>query len=335
MTYFSIVMPVYNGEKYVKTAINSVLQQSFSDFELIVIDDGSTDDSKKICEMLLQSDKRITVISQSNQGALLARKIGVRISKGKYILFLDCDDTFQTGALKKIYHAISTTGLDMLMFNYNIVDQYGHIKEGEKVLINNKLYSGQELFLLSMNYFGLLNSLGTKAVKAEVVKQAFEVYSCNISMAEDLLISLQIFRRIYSAVYLEDCLYNYIDNPNSSMHRVQIKFFSEYEFVYLEEVKMIREYHIPLKIEKKLTENFLVKIMADYFFYTFQQKITFTDFVKLGKMISTKAYMNTSFEKLNLGTIWNLSYRFYLLGKYRILYLYFGCLWLGYRIKHF
>lgn len=334
MPYFSVIMPIYNGEKYIERAVKSILNQTFCDFELIMIDDGSNDNSMNICRNLIKKDNRLRFIHQNNQGALMARKTGVDIARGTYILFIDCDDTFKFDALAKIYDMIIKMKVDIILFNYYFIKRTNCIIPGKKILSNKKIYSGKELFLLSIKYFGLLNSLCIKAVKASIIKSAFSVYQCNISMAEDLLISLRIFKYSNSAAYLDEYLYNYIDNQYSSMHNVKEKYFSEYEFVYLEAIKLVEEYHFSNKIKKIITKNFLIKIMADYFFYTFQRSLTFGEFMCVGEMLFKKAYMKVRFDGLSLGIIWNIPYKIYLARDYHLLYLYFLCLKCGYLIKN-
>ncbi|AMB99870.1 hypothetical protein AWM75_07775 [Aerococcus urinaehominis] len=100
----SIIMPVYNKEKFIEKSINSVLNQNFEDFELIIIDDGSTDSSKKIIEQFI--DSRIKYIYQKNQGVSVARNKGIEVSKGEYISFIDADDTYEKSFLKEMLNTI-------------------------------------------------------------------------------------------------------------------------------------------------------------------------------------------------------------------------------------
>ena len=90
--YFSIIVPVYNVEKYLRECIDSILCQTFTDFELILVDDGSKDESGKICDEYAEKDNRIKVIHKENGGQSTARNCGVKESSGKYIVFLDSDD---------------------------------------------------------------------------------------------------------------------------------------------------------------------------------------------------------------------------------------------------
>lgn len=334
MPYFSIIMPVFNGEKYVKRAIKSVQNQSFSDFELLIIDDGSKDNSARICQSICQTDPRVKLIVQNNKGALLARKSGIRMATGIYTLFLDCDDTFLPDALDVIYREVQKQKVDLLVFNYYKFTSQKKMKLGKQILSEKKVYTGQSLAELSVEYFGELNSLWTKAVKTEIAKKAFRIYDCRLSMAEDYLISLQIFRYIHNAAYIDKYLYNYIDNPNSSMHNVKKEFFGEYEFVYKEALKVFNDFKLSTEIKNKLKEHILMKIFADYFFYTFQKKLSFQEFLKLGELIRKKEYMNCRECDLNLGFVWKPIYKLIKSQDYHSLYLYFLLLQLGYFAKH-
>lgn len=153
-------------------------------------------------------------------------------------------------------------------------------------------------------------------------------------MAEDYLISLQIFRYIHNAAYIDKYLYNYIDNPNSSMHNVKKEFFGEYEFVYKEALKVFNDFKLSTEIKNKLKEHILMKIFADYFFYTFQKKLSFQEFLKLGELIRKKEYMNCRECDLNLGFVWKPIYKLIKSQDYHSLYLYFLLLQLGYFAKH-
>ena len=98
---FSIIVPVYNVEKYLKNAIESVLQQAYSNFELILVDDGSTDNCPEIIDEYASKDNRLISIHQKNSGLSAARNSGLRVARGEYIVFLDSDDMLNVDILKK------------------------------------------------------------------------------------------------------------------------------------------------------------------------------------------------------------------------------------------
>ena len=90
----SVIMPIYNGEKYIKNTIESILTQTLKEFELILIDDGSTDSSYDLIKEYESADERIVVVHQDNKGQAIARNNGIGLAKGKYLVFWDCDDFF-------------------------------------------------------------------------------------------------------------------------------------------------------------------------------------------------------------------------------------------------
>ena len=91
--YFTIIVPVYNTEKYLRHCLDSILSQTFEDYEVILINDGSTDDSAAICREYAKKDERIRVIEQENKGLLQVRRVGLKAAKGKFIVHVDSDDS--------------------------------------------------------------------------------------------------------------------------------------------------------------------------------------------------------------------------------------------------
>ena len=114
MPVISVILPVFNGEKYIRKSIDSVLNQSFQDFELIIVNDGSTDDTIDIINSF--SDDRITIIDQSNQGPGVARNNALKIAKGEYVMYLDSDDWFCPEALEVAYREITKFDADLTFF---------------------------------------------------------------------------------------------------------------------------------------------------------------------------------------------------------------------------
>ena len=101
-TIFSIIVPVYNTKPYLRKCIDSILDQSYKDFELILVDDGSTDGSSDICDEYSSSDNRVTVIHKTNEGAASARKTGLQVAIGEYVLCIDSDDYVDLDYFEKL-----------------------------------------------------------------------------------------------------------------------------------------------------------------------------------------------------------------------------------------
>ena len=145
----SIVIPVYNVGQYLNACVDSLLSQPYDFFEVILVNDGSSDDSGKICDNYQRIDRRITVFHQSNQGVNLARKRGVDNSKGEYIWFVDSDDWVRDDCLKKIFEIINACSPDVICFGYLIELKNGKWKEhilNEKKGLNGRRYIENNIY---------------------------------------------------------------------------------------------------------------------------------------------------------------------------------------------
>ena len=123
----TIIMAVYNAQSFLATAIDSVLAQSMSDFELILVNDGSSDKSGIICKEYEQRDNRIVYIEKENEGVAIARNCALNVAKGKYVMFVDSDDILYPGTLTAICSAMEENKCDILRFEFNTIDEYGKI----------------------------------------------------------------------------------------------------------------------------------------------------------------------------------------------------------------
>ena len=128
----TVIVPVYNVENYLDECIQSILKQTFRNFELILVDDGSTDKSGIICDKYAEEDNRIRVIHQKNKGLSAARNRGITAARGKYIQFVDSDDYLCPNVMGGLIHQMESQSLDILRFNYQNVDSYGEIFEPNK-----------------------------------------------------------------------------------------------------------------------------------------------------------------------------------------------------------
>lgn len=142
----SIIVPVYNAEMYLEECIESVLQQSFLNYEIILVDDGSTDSSGKICDTLIQRDNRIKVFHQENHGVSAARNLALSIVSGNYVIFLDADDYWlSTDCLKILFNEAKLHDADIVRGEYTAVDADGNklfersLNEKKQRCVNRKI----------------------------------------------------------------------------------------------------------------------------------------------------------------------------------------------------
>ena len=141
---FSVIIPIYNVEDYLERCIESVLAQTFADYELILVDDGSTDNCSAICDQYAEKDSRIKVIHKKNGGLVSARQAGVRIAEGEYVFNLDGDDAFCPDALESARQIIADVHPDIISFSYR------HYTDGElgnviEDLMDEGLYNKKQI----------------------------------------------------------------------------------------------------------------------------------------------------------------------------------------------
>ncbi len=139
MPQISIIVPVYNVEKYLNRCIESILGQIFTDFELILVDDGSTDSCPQMCDNWANKDERIIVIHQKNGGLSAARNSGLKIYRGNYVFFVDSDDWIEKDALETLYKIADKTGADIVVGNHRNSSDY--CIENKKFDISREAYS--------------------------------------------------------------------------------------------------------------------------------------------------------------------------------------------------
>lgn len=189
---FSVIVPVYKVEEYLVACIESVLNQTFSDFELILVDDGSPDSCPAICDSYKERDSRVKVIHKANGGLASARKAGIQVAEGAYVLNLDSDDLIETDTLECAHKIIKETDCQILSFSYNWV------KNGCTVNITDDgldegLYTGKDIetyiyprLLMDKNMNHVSYYLAGKVVKRELVTPHQLSVNEKLSLGEDL-----------------------------------------------------------------------------------------------------------------------------------------------------
>ena len=190
--FFSVIVPVYKVEEYLPSCIESVLNQTFSDFELILVDDGSPDRCPQICDGYKEKDSRIKVIHKQNGGLASARKAGIQVAEGDYVFNLDSDDLIEDDTLEYAYNKIITANCERVAFSYRWV------QDGKTVNITNDgidegLYEGVDIekhivprLLMDKNMNHISYYLSGKAVKRELLTPHQLSVSDKISLGEDL-----------------------------------------------------------------------------------------------------------------------------------------------------
>lgn len=223
----SVVLPVYNGESYIAKSIESVQRQTYKNWELIIINDGSTDSSEQIAQKYAQSDARIRLISQENQGVSAARNLGISEATGNALIFLDADDWFEKDAFLQVADHWDTS-TQLLLFDYYNVTKHRK-KQFQKNLPKSQLsfgadsdYSMDVLTLLMSGFYTWRNKfLQTPWAKAWSVKAIKDMglrFPGKIFASEDQVFCVNACAKLENAKYISVPIYNYYLNDASITH---------------------------------------------------------------------------------------------------------------------
>lgn len=219
MIMVSIIVPVYKVEAYLQRCIDSVLEQNFQDWEMILVDDGSPDRCPKICDEAASKDNRIKVLHKDNAGALAARYAGYKESKGEYLVFLDSDDWLLPNALHILYHAITSDG------GYDIVKSLvlRQNDEGKKWIehypIENKKFESSDKYKEAVFYGKIHPYLHSGIYKHSLFSEVIfeKLIRNNISMGEDWIQNTFLSIYVHRMKVIPDITYVYFWNNNSIM----------------------------------------------------------------------------------------------------------------------
>ncbi len=223
---FSVIVPAYNAEKTIKSCIASVLDQEYKDFELIVIDDGSTDDTaKKILEF--SYEKKIKLKKIKNTGVSNARNIGIKEATGDFVVFLDADDKLTLNALKSYYEAISLyNDVDIVFGNFYKV--YPNHKESFSILNKNidKAAFGKTNIQFNPYYSRLIGTLWGKCYRRELLIKNY--LDSELMLCEDAEYNFRVFPKTNNMLYINSYVYEYTYTADSTIRKYDPDYINKY-----------------------------------------------------------------------------------------------------------
>lgn len=211
---FSVIIPVYNAANFIERCVNSVLTQTYKDIEVLLIDDGSTDNSREICNQIKESDARVKVIHQQNTGAAGARNNGMRQATGDYLLFPDSDDYYLVKeGFQDIADALKNSQADVLVFDH-VVYESGEIGSLSSDLTKGEVEKDVDILKLLIEKDKLTRSAWTKVVKRKLI-QEHKISFPNVRQTEDTGFTADLIRVAQTFDWYDKKFYAYIKHPNS------------------------------------------------------------------------------------------------------------------------
>lgn len=216
--WFSLILPCYNVEQYVERCVQSILSQEFSDYEIILVDDGSTDQTPIICDALAEKHSCIRVLHQENGDPSSARNAGLNVAQGRYVWFIDSDDWIEAGALRSLYEASAETNPDVLKFDYSRIEDVSHRVICE---VESGLHTGGELEKLRRMGYCAQRGYGMSGCMHVYRREMLEEHHIRFVSerkigSEDVLFTIQVLFHAQSLYMLHQPFYNY-ERRNGSL----------------------------------------------------------------------------------------------------------------------
>lgn len=242
MILFSIIVPVYNVEKHLSKCLDSIINQTYKNIEIICVNDGSNDNSLNILEQYAEKDSRIKIINQENGGVASARNAGIKASSGEYIWFIDSDDWIEANACEVLNNYIVNNDTDLINFNFY------RVKDGKKSKVTHGL--SDRFTEKTYNFFDIQVDICKKiytncwnsCFKAKLLKDNNIFFPEKFNLCEDILFVIKCFLLNPQIFIINDYLYNYLtDRKNSLTKASKLRIYQNYNKVFPELKSYINE----------------------------------------------------------------------------------------------
>ena len=253
----SLIIPCYNAQQTLKKCLDSVIQQSYTNLEIILVDDGSTDESSKIYEEFQSKDERLKIYKQENSGVSKARNKGVAIATGAYICFVDSDDWVETNYCSELYDLLVKENADISIVEASYEDELGNVVFN-KPTSEEKIFDGKRALALLLEDEVIQSHPWGKLYKAPFLKNVN--FPENLKGFEDYSTLFKIFDKAVKVVKSNEKLYHYIQHDDSLSHNLSPE--TAYHFyLAIMEVFKFWENTTPLKNQGKIRKNIVRKLL--------------------------------------------------------------------------
>lgn len=301
MKKLSIVVPVYNVERYIKECVNSLIEQKYKNIEIILVDDGSTDNGGKICDELAKEYSCINVIHQENQGLPGAKNTGLKNAVGEYIAFIDSDDLVHPNMFEALIYELEKTNSDIAICNYEVFNKKARYPSDR---YNNRIIEFSDKDSLEFYKCSMDSSCNRVYKKNIIINNNIWFVSKNIVSQEDYYFQMKLFTHINRIVTISNAYYLYRERKSSITKSGQDEQFAKR---CLDFAKLTTEY-ITKNSKRDVTEflnyqyaNMLLVSINNVKYNTIKNiKIVIEAFLKNKKITISKKTRNNLFPNNNL-----------------------------------
>ncbi len=262
--FFSIIIPNYNNVKYIEKCIDSVLNQTYKNFEIIIVDDGSTDESIKSLKEKYKNIENIKLIFNNHYGVSKARNTGLSIAQGQWITFLDSDDFFDKNILTEAYNKIVNNDIDFIAFNLNLIDEknrkikndlYDNVCDSKNINVNELIESCvsiKKIGYKKYNYkYGNIRCIGAKFYKRNIIEKNNIQFNEKLITFEDGIFNINYLNYCQNVYISSKKMYNYFVNSFSATK------FKKFNLTYKNTINLINYLRESSLITKEMFYNFL------------------------------------------------------------------------------
>lgn len=266
----TIIIPVYNSRNYITRCVTSILDTNSNDFEVILVDDGSTDGSTEECSYLEKKDRRVRVIKKPNEGVASARNEGILAALGKYILFSDADDYYPAGALDFILEVLyQTTDIECIFFDYEREEKD---KKIPVIMESIQDFCIKPISDIAREYWdlynkGFINPVWNKVYSLDIMKKNNIKFNTELTMGEDGLFNLQYFLCCQDIVWLNQICYTYVRHESQATLHKHDDFFEMMDTVFNEIEIFITRY---TDLSEEYYQNWLKVIFNTFYHQNFK-----------------------------------------------------------------
>lgn len=313
----SVIVPVYNVERYLKKCIESIINQTYKNLEIFLVDDGSTDNSGKICDEYAKKDNRINVIHKENKGVSSARNAGINEAKGEWIAFIDADDWIEENYIEELLKNTSKE-IDIVQCGYYRV--VANNKESINCDGNDEVRNKEEFLIGCLNPQMAYGLCHTKIIRKSKIKDIR--FDEEIVVCEDALFNIELSENVNRVKIIKIPLYNYHIHQDSVVRKYDVNYSSKYE----KALKVIDDY-----LKEKYNDNSIINtnfynfsvyhlmlIAVNYCYNPGNHKKNKIKLLKdiCNKEVFAKALEGCNYNNISLTrkiTIWTLKNKFYFL----------------------
>ncbi len=258
----SVIVPIYNADRYLEKCIGSIINQTYKNLEIILIDDGSTDQSSEIAELYAQEDSRIILKRQVNGGESAARNSGLKLATGEYIAFADCDDWIEPDMYESLVREAVKERADIVISGWYKDTEYQSNKIRNEKKVREKVFSGETLlrYLYERDSYREFAYMWDKLYKRELFYDEdgeMILFDMDLKLGGDVLCLGRVALRVKRAVYVDEAFYHYVQRKESGCHTEDISRRLDWLQAYIRLIAIFYEKRINEEIID-LLKRFLV-----------------------------------------------------------------------------